>query len=248
MKTPACESLFQISSNSPKLSEQERELFHHTVAQLLFAAIRARPDILLPVIFLTTRVQIATEEDKKKLFRVLKYVKGTLDLEMILGADSTGSLRVFTYADASYGVHHDMKSHSGTYISLGRGHIFCKSAKQKIVAKSSTEAELVALSDASSMTAFQLNFLESLGYNFQPAIIYQDNKSTISLAENGRSNSERTKHIKLRYFFIKQYLDSGEFEIVHCPTDLMIADILTKPLQGSKFLQLRDLLLGVIVK
>ena len=89
-----------------------------------------------------------------------------------------------------------------------------------------------------------MNFLESLGVNKSPAIIMQDNVSTMRLAQNGRSNSDRTKHIKLRYFFIKQYLDSGEFQLQYCPTDVMIADILTKPLQGNHFLRLRDLLLG----
>ena len=69
--------------------------------------------------------------------------------------------------------------------------------------------------------------------------------STMNLAMNGRSNSDRTKHIKLRYFFIKQFIDSGEFELEYCPTDMMIADILTKPLQGATLKRLRDLLLGV---
>lgn len=76
--------------------------------------------------------------------------------------------------------------------------------------------------------------------------MYQDNQSTMRLAENGRSNSDRTKHIKLRYFFIKQYLDSGEFVLEYCPTEDMIADILTKPLHGETFKRLRGLLLGYI--
>jgi len=67
--------------------------------------------------------------------------------------------------------------------------------------------------------------------SFKPVKMHQDNTSTIRLAKNGRSMSDRTKHIKLRYFFIKQYIDSGEFEVVYCPTDLQVADILTKPLQ-----------------
>jgi len=165
---------------------------------------------------------------------------------IFLGGDKDGALRVYTYADASYGVHPDAKSHSGMFISLGRGPSMTKSVKTKIVPKSSTEAELVTLSDTMSLAAFQLNFLESLGYDVKPGILYQDNISTMRLAENGRSNSDRTKHIKIRYFFVKQYLDSGEFEMVHCPTDLMVADILTKPLQGDSFLRLRDYLLGVL--
>ena len=243
--TPAAANLFEVDPNSTLLPEIEREQFHHIVAKLLFASVRCRPDILLPVIFLTSRVTKATREDDKKLARILKYLNGTADLGITLGADKDGNLRIHTYADASFGVHPDTKSQSGIFISLGKGGILCKAVKQKIVTKSSTEAELVTLSDATSLAAYQLLFLESIGYKFAPAIMYQDNMSTMRLAENGRSNSDRTKHIKLRYFFIKQYLDSGEFELVHCPTDMMIADTLTKPLQGETFKRLRDLLLGV---
>jgi len=116
--------------------------------------------------------------------------------------------------------------------------------KQKIVVRSSTEAELVCLSDATSICAGHLNFLKTIGLELQSATMHQDNMSTMRLATNGRSNSDRTKHIRLRYFFIKQYLDSGEFELVHCPTDIMVADILTKPLHGETFKRIRGLLLG----
>jgi hypothetical protein len=142
-------------------------------------------------------------------------------------------------------VHPDGKSHGGVYTTLGRGPIKVKTASQKINVISSTEAEIVTLTTGSSTTAYVTNFMESLGFKLEPAVIYQDNMSTMALAMNGRSNSDRTRHIKLRYFFIKQYLDSGEFVLLHCPTDLMIADILTKPLQGEAFLRLRDLLLGI---
>ena len=66
----------------------------------------------------------------------------------------------------------------------------------------------------------------------------------MKLLLNGKSNSDRTKHIALRHFFVKQYLDDGTFHIVHCPTEDMIADILTKPLQGLQFFKLRALVLG----
>ena len=244
-ETPAAENLLNTSKSSPLLSHEESEKFHRTVCQLLYAAIRARPDIALPVIFLTSRVTKATLDDAHKLRRVLRYVSGTRDLGITLGADETGELRIITYADASFGVHMDGKSHSGMYMSFGRGPIWIKSIKQKTVTKSSTEAELVALSDASSLTQYHTSFLDSLGYDVGPAKLYQDNMSTMNLAMNGRSNSDRTKHIKLRYFFIKQFTDNGELELEYCPTDLMIADILTKPLQGATFKRLRDLLLGV---
>jgi hypothetical protein len=76
------------------------------------------------------------------------------------------------------------------------------------------------------------------------AVIYQDNKSTINLAEKGRSTSERTRHVNIRYFFIHDRIKSGEVEIKHMPTGEMLSDILTKPLQGTLFLKLRAELLN----
>jgi hypothetical protein len=242
--TPAADNLFSISQKSPLLEETLRESFHSTVAQLLFAAIRVRPDILLPVIFLTSRVTKATEEDAKKLRRILRYLKGTPELGIVLGPDVHGELRIHMYADASYGVHEDCKSHSGIDLTLGRGPIRCRSIKQKIVARSSTESEVIAASDASKEAAHQANLMEAMQFELQPIIFHQDNQSAIKMMENGGSYSDRTKHMKIRYFFIKQYIDSGEFIIEYTPTDVMIADILTKPLQGKKFIQLRDKLLG----
>ena len=242
--TPAATDLFDIEEDSPPLSNLDREAFHRKVAQCLYAVTRTRPDASLPVIFLTTRVITPTEQDKRKLDRVLKYFNGTKGLGIFLGLSTENDLRVICYADASHGTHYNGKSHTGIVISHGRGSILAKSMKQKIVCRSSTESELVALSDATSLAAYELQLMESLGLGIKKAHLYQDNTSTIRIAMNGKSCSDRTKHIKLRYFFIKQYIDSGEFDVTHCPTEMMVADILTKPLQGKQFKTLRDKLLG----
>ena len=68
--------------------------------------------------------------------------------------------------------------------------------------------------------------------------------STIAMIKNGMSKSDRTRHMNVRYFWTKERVDSGDIEIVYTPTDDMIADILTKPLQGDKFRILRQLLLN----
>jgi hypothetical protein len=77
-----------------------------------------------------------------------------------------------------------------------------------------------------------------------PLDLFQDNKSTIFLVEKGRSASEKTRHISIRYFWVKDVIDRSEATIKHMPTEDMTADILTKPLQGKLFLQLREKLLG----
>jgi hypothetical protein len=203
-----------------------------------------RPDILVAVIFLTTRVGVATHEDLEKLKRLVRYLKGTSSLGLNLGGNENGEVQVIVYPDASYGVHANGRSHSGIYITLGRGAILAKSSSQHLVTKSSCEAELVTLSDSASLGMYLKNFMHEAGMGNAPGIFREDNMSAIRMAKNGRSTSDRTKHINIRYFFVKQFLDNGEFTIEHCDTENQIADILTKPLQGAHFERLRDLLLG----
>ena len=242
-QTPATENLFVIDANSPALDSEQADEFHSRVAKLLFLCKRVRPEILTAVGFLTTRVQAPPlQDDWNKLERVLKYLNGAPHMGIILSPDRDLSLLI--YVDASYGVHWDAKSHTGMSIALGKGPIFVKSSKQRLVSKSSTEAELIGLSDCATQAIWTRNFLEQQGYKVGPATIYQDNMSTMQLAENGRSMSERTRHIHVRYYFIKDRIDSGEVEIKYMPTKLMIADILTKPLQGELFRALRAMLLN----
>ena len=157
----------------------------------------------MAVSFLCTRVTKAMAEDERKLDRVMKYLNGTKTLGMCLGGSEP--LQVTAYIDASYGVHVDGKSHSGLVITLGHGPVLCRSTKQKIVTKSSTEAELVAVSDEINMAVWIRDFLTHQGHELGPVILYQDNMSTIALILNGASTSHRTKHIKIRYFFVHEY-------------------------------------------
>jgi hypothetical protein len=92
------------------------------------------------------------------------------------------------------------------------------------------------------------DFLIAQGYNIPPALVYQDNQSAISLEEKGSSSSERTRHVHIRYYWVKDRIANKEIQVVYLPTESMIADILTKPLQGDKFFELRDRLLNWDVK
>jgi hypothetical protein len=86
-------------------------------------------------------------------------------------------------------------------------------------------------------------FVECQGYNVNKYVVFQDNMSALSLEKNGRmSLSQRTKHIKAKYFLIKDYYDAGVIDIKFCPTNQMWADVLTKPLQGQKFRDMRAFL------
>ena len=240
--SPATVDLHNIDPDSPYLTVEDSIEFHSIVYKLLYLAKRTRPDILLAVQFLSTRVTCATEQDMLKKDRVLQYLHDTSHLGLLLGANSP--TEVIAYIDASYGVHSDRRGHTGSAISLGAGTIHSGSKKQSINTKSSCECELVGLSDGLSQVIYTRNFLISQGYDIQPATINQDNTSTINLAQNGMSNSEKTRHISIRYFFVTDRIKSGDINLRHLGTEDMIADILTKPLQGELFVRLRDLLLG----
>jgi len=242
--SPAAENLFERDDSDP-LSEDRRESFHSLVAKLLYLAKRVRPDLLVSVSYIATRVRCATEKDHHKLERVLKYLNATRELGLTL--EVSGKISVVGYIDASYGVHLDGKSHTGAAITMGKGIIYAKSAKQKIVTKSSTEAEIVGLSDSSSQVIWSRDFLIGQGYKVDAATIYQDNMSTIALVKKGQSTSERSRHINIRYFFVKDRVDQGDVRIEYKPTADMLADILTKPLQGSLFAKLRNQLLNCYV-
>jgi hypothetical protein len=160
----------------------------------------------------------------------------------VLGAD--GKAVVHAWIDASFGVHDDMKSHTGAVVGLGYGPTWCKSSVQKLNTKSSTEAELVGVSDGAGQVLWMRMFMEGQGYDVGPAVLYQDNQSCMALMNKGKSGCERTRHIAIRYFFLKDRIDKGEVRVEYCPTESMIADILTKPMQGSKFRAMRGMLLN----
>ena len=245
-KSPAGSDLLNISEGT-LLDKEGQDVFHSAIAKLLYLSKRVRPEIQFAVSFLCTRVNIATEYDNKKLVRVLQYLKDDPDLGLTLEIGTSEDITIDAYVDAAYGNHTDGKGHTGMLISLGKGGaVNAKSTKQKLVSKSSTEAELIAVSDSSSQIIWTRDFLANQGYNTGPANIYQDNQSTIKLVEKGKSTSEKTRHINIRYFFIKDRVDNGELIIRYLPTDHMIADILTKPLQGTLFIKLRNLLLNHI--
>jgi len=127
--TPAKKDLFTVDGVSKQLDKLQGETFHSIVAKLLYVSKRARTYAQLAIAFLCTRVSCSTEQDWKKLIRLLQYFNGTLDMPLILGADSLTKSK--SWFDAAYAVHDDMKSHTGGATSVGRGAIVCKSTKHQ---------------------------------------------------------------------------------------------------------------------
>jgi len=242
--TPAGENLFDVRENLEILGSDEQEECHSLVASLLYLSKRTRPDILTAVGFLTRRVNKFNDDDKKKLHRVFKYLNGTKDLEFSLCFNR--EFQVISSVDAAYGVTHDFKSMSDATTSLGGGSLHAQSTAQSLTTKSCFEAELVSLSDYGGRVIWTQNFLRAQGYEVQPARIEQDNQGTMAAIQKGKNPpSDRSRHINIRYFWLTDLIKSDEVTVNYVPTDFMISDILTKPLQGEKFKRFRNKLLGI---
>lgn len=242
-KTPATKDLFTVNEKAPLCDKVEKEEFHHRVAVLLYLAKRVRPDILLTVSFLASRVNSPNKEDWEKLQRLLEYINGSRNLYQRLTA--VVSLGIDADVDVALGVHHDGRSRTGGTDRVAQNIIEAISAWQKVVSKSSAEAELVGPTDTMTGTLHKKYFLEAQGHKIGPIKLHQDNMSTIKMIERGRPMHNRTRHIKIRYFFLHDYVKRNEIELEYTPTKEMLADILTKPLQGALFVKLRDRLLNI---
>ena len=195
------------------------------------------------VAMLCTRVKSPTEEDWKKLLRMLHYVKSLLNNVLNLRADDLSLVR--WYADASFAVHPDFKSHTGVAMTYGAGVPIAMSRKQKLNTRSSTEAELVGVDDGVNLILWTKLFLEAQGCTIEVNTVFQDNQSAILLEVNGkRSSSKRTRALNIRYFFVTDQVESGNMSIEYCPTKSMIADFFTRPLQGELFLKFKRFIMG----
>jgi hypothetical protein len=228
----APQDLFKVDEDCAKLGPRRAVAFHNLVAKTLFATKRARLDTFTSVSFLTTRVRRPDRDDWKKLAHLMKYLRGTRRLPLILSADGGGILK--WWVGASFAVHPNMRGHSGGGLSLGRGFPIVSSTKQKLNTRSSTETELVGAEDFMPAIRWTRYFLKAQGYAVLDNFLLQDNKSAILLERNGKaSSSKRTKHIAIRYFFITDRVAKGDLTIAWCPTKDVIGDYVTKPLQVS---------------
>ena len=235
--TPVTSRLFDIR-DAPRASEEDQKYFRTYVAKMQYVAKRAKPECLVTVAFLSTRVNVCDVDDMAKLYRLLGYVVGTRDRGIIFKIFEYMTVNAFI--DAAHGVHrcvlHTGKLHTGCVVIVGEhGAVYAKSTKQKIVTKSSTEAELVGLSDTASQGIHTRRFLVAQGCDIGPVKIHQDHMSCIALMKRGCPGSDKSRHIEIRYFWLAERVANGEVVIEHLSTKRMLANILTKPVQRPQF-------------
>ena len=156
-------------------------------------------------------------------------------------------IELFTWVDASYSVHPKVLSQKGRVTPMSYGMIHCLSSKQNLNEKSLTEVELIGTSEYVPFNIRMVIFPEAQGYKIRKNIIFQDNQITIRTEKNGRGyRTENSSHINISHLFVKYIFDKGEIEVKYCPTNLMITEYFTKPLQGKMFKMFRDLIMGYV--
>jgi hypothetical protein len=236
--TPATENLFDLDESEPT------DAFDYTsrAASLLYLSTRTRPDIRLATGVLMQRAHGPNKYDLARLERTEAYVRSTQGHCLMIAPTTT---KLAAWVDASYGVHADMRSHSGTILTLGGAVVYAASNKQRLMATSSTQAELASLASAIDKITWARSWLEELGYKQGPVTVWQDNQSTMRMAERGFGKSSASKHWAMRYFYAKEAIDLGTITLQYVSTENMLADALTKPIPRDRFAQWRTSI-GVI--
>ena len=239
--TPATEKLFNCTSAGQSI---DANAFLSRVMKLMYIARMTRPDILLAVSFLASRVQSPTSADEVKLRRIMNYLRQTIDQGVDLRHTSDKlSLRIFT--DASYTSHEGGFGHTGNLIELtGVGMIHCRSKKQSMVTKSSTEAEAVAMSKAEDdLHMVQELLLELTGESVE-SIMYTDSEPLLKILKQEFLCRGRSKYIDQHFFSIRDRVKRGDYRVEHISGKLNVADVLSKPITGNRFRYFRAMMMN----
>ena len=240
--SPGAQHLFDRTPDCERLSAEQAKINHTQVAILNYLANHGRPDMALVTGELCKRVKDPTTQEFGKLDRAVLWLQRTLNQPLRLGCNMPPKVTVSI--DAAFANRDKMKSTSGMCVTLGVGNFITSSKVQKLNSKSSTEAEIIAVSDGMNIPLWLVDFLFHQGYKKFPIRLEQDNQSCITLLTKGRSTAETTRFIEIRKFWVSDYIRTGAVEIVYVPTEDMTSDYFTKPLQGAVFTKMVKKIMG----
>ena len=226
-----------------KASEDDEPLdqqsYQSLVGTLMYLATCTRPDIAFAVGTLARFSRKPNAVHWKGAKRVLRYLRGTTNFGIVFRGDDLGGPIAYSNADWAGDVG-DRKSTSGYVFSIAGGPVSWRSRKQDTVALSTAEAEYVALSSAAQECVWMRRLSAELGNPLRAStIVKEDNQSCIAMAKNPQYH-ERAKHIDIRHHFVRELVGDDTIKLEYCPTNEMVADILTKGLARERFFYLRQ--------
>ena len=222
------------SPSTPRQFDDMRNVpYREAVGSLMYAAIGTRPDITFAITALSQYLQNPGRPHWEQAKHTIRYLKGTRDWKLKFGP--TGGVEGFT--DANWGNDvDDRHSICGYVFMLNGGAVSWSSKKQSVVTLSSTEAEYIGITHAAKEAIWVRHLLSELyspNVLSYPITVYCDNRSAIELVKNATFHS-RTKHIAIRYHYVREAFNDGVIVLVHHGTDDMPADMFTKALVRVK--------------
>ena len=202
--------------------------------------VTSRPDICYAVSLLSRYMDKPSQAVIEGIKRVFRYLRGTSKLCLCL---SDGPSQITCYSDSDWaGDLASRKSTSGMALLFLESLVAWHSKKQSCVSLSTTEAEYVGLTEAAKTALWLHEFLREIGLlNDNPIYCKCDNSGAVELSKSSQYRG-RSKHIEIRYHFIRQLVEQCKVEVGHVPSQDMLADIFTKPLAVPKFIAFRDML------
>lgn len=213
------------------------------IGSLLYLSVNSRPDISFVVGVLSRFVSCPTTEHWNAAKRVLRYLKGTIDKGLVFGGGATG-IKAYTDSDFAGDVD-SRKSTSGVMIQMNGAPIMWSSKLQTIVTTSTCEAEYVACAALAKEALWTGSLMAELTGSFKAITMFMDNQAAITLAtEESAGVSVKTKHINIAIKFVTDYVARGDLRVRYCPTEEMLADVLTKPLAKPAFQKAVNKILG----
>lgn len=228
----------KLEKGEDKDSKTEKFPYRQVVGALAYLMVGTRPDIAYAVGVASRKLDYPSSEDIIKVKRILRYLRGTLDWGLIYKRKSDAKLRC--YSDSDHGGDLETgRSTSGMICTYAGGIISWKSNRQASVAISSTEAEVVAASETAREIIWLRRLFESIEHTKYKPVLYVDNESAIKLARNPPYEyHSRTKHIRIREFFIREAVTDGELDVAKVSSEFQLADMMTKPLYRPRLTML----------
>jgi hypothetical protein len=220
------------------LHEMHGVPYKEAVGSLMYAMVATRADLAFAVSMVSQFMSRPGPLHWAAVKRIMRYLKGTLDLKLCLGGKD---ISLKGYCDADWGGDLDTRrSTTGYVFFFGVGSISWNSKRQPTVALSTTEAEYMATTQAAKEAIWLRQLLADIGCMHEmTTTIMSDNQGSIALAKNPKHHS-RTKHIDVQHHFIREKVDMEVIELKYCPTQFMVADVLTKALAKDRHEMLRE--------
>jgi hypothetical protein len=214
--------------------------YKQILGSLIYAMSQSRPDIAFSVGFLSRYMDGYSNAHWEGAKRVLKYLGMTKDF-WLRYEQGNGEVTLSAYVDADFGgCKETRKSTTGFVIMLGNGAVMWRSRKQVTVALSSAEAEYVAASEAVRSIIWLRSILAEIGFEQKgPTTVFENNNACIAIGSN-LETKERSKHIDIKYHFVREKIASCEICFRRIDTKEQIADVLTKALDKTKLEKFRE--------